>query len=80
MVDYTLVPVNNRYQFDNGELVWAEADVHQAARYLKRLKDDPEWRAETGRAGQKVIRERVTTAQCGERIRKRTEEILGRKL
>ena len=77
MVDYTLVPVNDRYQFDNGELVWAEADVHQAAGYLKKLKEDPAFRRRIGAAGQAVIQSQLTTAQCGERIRKRVREILG---
>lgn len=76
MVGYTKVPVNNRYQFDNGEMTWAEADVHEAAGYLKKLKDDPAWRQEIARAGQDYIRRHLTTEQCGERIRKRTDEIL----
>lgn len=77
MVDYTLVPVNDRYQFDNGKLVWAEADVHQAAGYLKKLKEDPAFRRRIGAAGQAVIQSQLTTEQCGDRIRKRVQEILG---
>ena len=78
MVDCSLVPVNNRYQFDNGEMRWAEPDVHQAAGYLKRLKEDPAWREEMGKAGQAYIREHVTVAQCGGHMAKRMKEILGK--
>ena len=76
MVDYTLVPVNNRYQFDNGEMRWAEPDVHQAAGYLRKLKTDLEWRKKVGRAGQEYIREHITVENCGGRIKQRMAEIL----
>ena len=78
MVGYEMVPVGNGYQFEaeNEGLTWAEADSHQAAEYLRRLKEDPEYRERIGQAGQKVIRERLTTEKCAELIRERLKEVL----
>ena len=76
MVDYRLIPVNNAYQFDNGKLVWADADTHQAAASLRRLREDAAFREAKARAGQRYIREHVTPDQSAERMRARVEEIL----
>lgn len=40
MVDYELVPVRKQYQYGEASHRWAEADVDQAAGYLKRLFED----------------------------------------
>ena len=74
-VDCQLVPVKGAYQFDNGSMRWAEPDEHQAAAYLKRLRDDPAWRREKAGAGQKYISEHFSSSVCAERIRARMEEI-----
>ena len=57
-------------------MTWAEPDVHQAAAYLRRLKDDPAYREQIVRAGQQQIRERLNTEQTAEKIRKRLDEIV----
>ena len=59
-VDYTLVPVAGGYQYEDGTMTWAEPDVHHAARYLKRLRDDPEYCRQKAEAGQKYIREHMS--------------------
>lgn len=76
MVDYRLIPVNNAYQFDNGKLVWADADTHQAAVCLRRLREDAPFRKEKAQAGQQYIRTHVTPEQSAEKMRTRVEEIL----
>ena len=75
-VDYTMVPVAGAYQFDNGELMWADADVHQAAGYLRRLKEDPAYYRRIAEAGQKQIREQLSTAKCADKIRERLDRIV----
>ena len=75
-VKYGLVPVNGGYQLDDGTMMWAEPDVHDAAKYLKRLKEDPEYYREKAENGQRYIRENLSVEKCAEKIRKRMDEIL----
>ena len=74
-VGYGLVPVNGAYQFDDGEMRWAEPDVRQAAEYLKRLREDPDLCRTKAEAGRRYIREYLSPEQCAERIRSRMEEL-----
>lgn len=76
MVDYTLIPVGKDYQFENDNLVWADADVHQAAAYLRNLHDNPDYRRRIATAGQRFIHEHFSMEQSGGIIQKRIEEIL----
>ena len=75
-VKYTLVPVNGGYQLDDGTMRWAEPDVHDAARYLKRRREDPAYYRQIAENGQQYIRENLSVGQCAEKMRKRVEEIL----
>ena len=50
--------------------------MHHAARYLKRLRDDPEYCRQKAEAGQKYIREHMSVEACAEKIRKRMNEII----
>ena len=77
MVDAEMIRVGEAYQFDSGDLRWADADVHQAAGYLKRLREDAAYREEIGRAGQAYIREHLNLKHSAEIIRNRVEDILG---
>ena len=74
-VGCSLVPVNGAYQFDDGEMRWAEPDVRQAAEYLKRLREDPEYRREKAEAGHRYITENLGQEKCAEKIRARMEEL-----
>ena len=76
MVDYRLVPVNGAYQYDDGKMVWAEPDVHQAAAYLKRLKDDPDYYREKAEKGRAMIEDRLSVQKCAETISNRMKAIL----
>ena len=76
-VNCTLVPVAGGYQFDNGELMWAEPDVSHAAAYLKRLRDDPAYYRQKAEAGQKYIAERLSMAECARVMKERMDAILG---
>ena len=78
MVGYDMVPVGDAYQFDNTGLTWADADVHQAAEYLKKLKDDTNYRKQMARAGQEYIREYLSVEKSSEMIRERMREIMGK--
>ena len=76
LTGYDLIPVNDDYQFGDGERVWADAHVKEAAGYLKRLREDPAYRKQIGEAGQKHIREAFSPEACGEKIRNRLDEIV----
>jgi glycosyltransferase involved in cell wall biosynthesis len=78
-VKYTLIPVAGGYQFDNGELLWADPDVHHAAEYLKRLRDDPEYYRQKAEAGKRYIEENLSLEHCADVMRRRMEEILAGK-
>ena len=70
------IPVGDAYQDAPEGLTWADADVHEAADYLRRLKDEPAYREEITRVGQAYIREALSTKKCAERIEKRLDEII----
>ena len=76
LVDWKPVPVGSAYQYEQEGLTWADADAHQAAGYLRRLKDEPAYREEIVRAGQAYIREQLSTQKCAERIAARLDEII----
>lgn len=76
LVDCALVPVEDAYPGAAADARWAEPDVEQAAAYLKRLKEDPDYFRQKAEAGKEQIREHLSVAQCAEKIRTRMEEIL----
>ena len=77
MVGYELVPVNGAYLLSDREAMqWAEPDTHEAAGYLKRLRDDPEYYREKAEKGRAMIEERLSMAQCAKDIRDRMNAIL----
>ena len=77
MVDCELVPVDGAYQSDDGTMRWAEPDAHQAAEYLRRLKEDPDFYREKKEKGSRVVAEKLSMEACAATIRKRMDEILG---
>jgi glycosyltransferase involved in cell wall biosynthesis len=70
------IPVGDAYQDAPEGLTWADADVHEAAGYLRRLKEDPAYREEITRAGQAYIREELSTKKCAEKIKERMKQII----
>ena len=76
LTNFRLVPVGKEYQYEQEGAVWADPDVHHAAEYLRRLRDDPLYREEIVQAGQRQIRERLNATGCAERIAARLEEIM----
>lgn len=79
MVDYRLIPVNGAYLSDDGTMVWAEPDVHQAAEYLKKLKEDKHYYQEKAEKGRETIDERLSIKQSAEAIKDRMNSILKQK-
>ena len=60
LVGYRLVPAQDpRAVYEAPGAVWAEADVGQAADWLRHLADDPDARAALGRRGQRAARDRL---------------------
>ena len=76
LVDAALIPVGDAYQFGDGTHRWADPDLDKAADYLRRLRDDPQWRREIGLKGQLQIRENNSIAKIGGLIRERLDKIL----
>jgi len=77
MVGYEPVPVNGEYPGDDGTMRWAEPDVHEAAEYLRRLKDEPEFLKEKAEKGYQYINEKLSMRACAEAIKERVSQILG---
>ena len=75
-VGYDLFPVAGGYVFDNGSMVWADPDTNQAAEYLRRLKDDPDYREKIARAGKEYIHQQLSMEKCAEKISNRMKEII----
>ena len=76
-IGYRMVPVGDQYAYETKESDrWADPDIHEAARYLKKLYEDPEYRKQVSQAGKEHIRKTLSVEKCGERMKKRLEEIL----
>jgi glycosyltransferase involved in cell wall biosynthesis len=75
LVDSVLVPVGAaEYPHGDGQ-VWADADVDQAAWYMRRLADDPAAAADLGRRAASAIRASNSFRAVGERYRTRLQRI-----
>lgn len=75
LVDYTLVPVQaGEYPHAEGAQ-WAEADIADAARAMRRLADDPAAAAALGLRGQRLVRERLSPARSANLLKARLEEL-----
>jgi glycosyltransferase involved in cell wall biosynthesis len=83
LVGYDIRPITTAdHHFDQrfadwyrpGQL-WAEPDVAQAARWLRRLADSPRLRAEMGRSGQAAVRAWSGADAVGARMARRLAEI-----
>ncbi|MBR2823425.1 MAG: glycosyltransferase family 4 protein [Clostridia bacterium] len=77
-VGYTMVPVGDAYQAEGEPQVWAEPDVAEAARFLRRLKDQPAEARRMALAAQEYLRREYSIEKCAEKMRKRYDEICRR--
>lgn len=78
LVGYSLVPVQEgEYPAWHGQH-WAEADVEQAAAYLRRLADDPAYMRQVGEKAQVSVRERLSANASLAAITARLAEIRSR--
>ena len=76
LVDYRTVPVMpGEYLYDDPRFIWAEVDIDDAARHLRRLADDPEWRTRLAAAGQRDIRSHFTRERTATAMRARMVEL-----
>lgn len=75
MVDYELVPVRKQYQYGEASHRWAEADVDQAAGYLKRLFEDKAYYQQRAEAGRRWITTYFSPEESARKMRVRLEEI-----
>ncbi|MEP6295776.1 MAG: glycosyltransferase, partial [Ilumatobacter sp.] len=66
MVDHELVAVTNGQGIYPESAVWAEPDLADAARQMRRLADDADLRRRLGRAGHRRIADQPTPSQFGE--------------
>ncbi len=76
LVDYQLVPVKSgEYVHPEGQ-VWADPDVDQAAKYMRRLADDPDEGVKVGRAASAFLRREHNFKVVGKRYAERLNQIL----
>jgi glycosyltransferase involved in cell wall biosynthesis len=75
LVDYELVPVGpGEYVFGEGQS-WADADVDDAARQMRRVQQgDPEVSA-IARRGQAIVRNELSSMVVGQNIRRRLQDL-----
>jgi glycosyltransferase involved in cell wall biosynthesis len=76
LVDYRLIPVRpGDYVAHDEGFAWAEPDLDDAARKLRRIVEDDEWRSTIALAGRNTLRTRFTRAKTGAAIRARLVEL-----
>ncbi len=75
LVGYQLVPVREgEYMFYKGQR-WADPDVGQAAKYMRRLFDEPAFGSQIGRRAAADVREKLSMAAVAGSLSRRLEEI-----
>jgi hypothetical protein len=62
------------FPFGSGQF-WAEADIEQAAWYMRRLREDAEYRRRIGQSGRRLIEGDFGLQACGAGYRARLEEL-----
>jgi glycosyltransferase involved in cell wall biosynthesis len=76
LVDYTLQKVGpEELYYLQGNSVWADADVAQAADYMRRLVEDEDYRKRIGEKARSYMDENHSSRQVGERYRRRLQLI-----
>lgn len=79
LVGYSLVPVQEgEYPAWHGQR-WAEPDIDEAARHLRRLADDPAYARRLGQKAQASVRKRLSTRASLAAIRARLVDIRSRR-
>ena len=76
LVNCSQIPVGRDYRYEQEGITWADPDVHEAAAWLRRLKEEPEFREKTAKTGQDHIRKQLNPARCAEQIAARLNEII----
>ena len=75
LVDCRLVPIEEDIgPYKKGQR-WADPDVHQAAAYMRRLYEDPDYRRRLAENGQRRVETILGREQAAEKIRTRIREI-----
>ena len=75
LVDYSLVPVKKGHYVHWEKQVWADADVDQAAFYMRKVFEDPEYACRVGLAGKANIERHHSPDVVATRYRDRLERI-----
>jgi glycosyltransferase involved in cell wall biosynthesis len=71
LIDYKLVPVvDEQHSYDDYDAEWAEPDIGQAAKALRRLLHDPAERARLGQAARKQIMDYLSPENWGKTLPK----------
>ena len=71
LVDYTLQKVKPGCYYFQGDSVWADAHVEQAAHYMRQLVEDKEYRKRIGEKARAYMDENHSFQHVGKRYRKR---------
>jgi glycosyltransferase involved in cell wall biosynthesis len=75
LVNYRLIPVKpGEYVFPGGQ-VWADADVDQAAAYMRRLVEEPDYARRLGQVAASFMRQQHNSKVVGNRYLNRLKQI-----
>lgn len=75
-VSYRLVEVDQDYAVYKKGQIWADPDVDDCARYMRRLVEEPAYCAAIAEAGRKTILEKYSADSSAQAIRQRLDQIL----
>ena len=74
-VDYELITIDQDYGPYNCGQRWADADVDQAASYMRKLATDPALAESIGRQARRSVEERFSPRAVGQLVAERLEAI-----
>jgi glycosyltransferase involved in cell wall biosynthesis len=76
LVDCTMIPIRKgEYLYDDARFRWADPDVEQASRWMRRLVDDAAFRERIAKKGRDDIHARFTYAGAAALIRRRLADL-----
>jgi glycosyltransferase involved in cell wall biosynthesis len=75
LVDYTLVPLREGAYPDGYGQRWAEADIEQAAGWMRRLADDPAFARDLGQRARDKVKDTLSGTSAAQRLVGRMKDI-----
>ncbi len=77
LVEFDLISTKETYGPYKAGTIWAEPRVDDAARKMRQIYQDPQWRLALSQAGRETIKNNLSENAVGNKMKKRLERVMG---